>query len=140
MRTLKRNKTPIWYAMYLGEEELKDSDGNYTGERVAQYSEPVMMMANVSPATGQSYAETFGYLKDYDRVIATDWMECPIDENTVLWYDNEPTETPVENGYPGETTRSSKGFNYIVRRVSKSLNSISIAISRVDVSQPPESE
>lgn len=139
MRTLKRNQTPIWYAQYLGQVELMDSDWNYTGEHVAQYGTPVMMMANVSPTTGQSYAESFGYLKDYDRVLMTDWMECPIDENTVLWYDKEPEDIPVPGGEPGETMKSSEGFNYIVRRVAKSLNSIAIAISRVDVSPAPES-
>ena len=139
MRTLKRNQTPIWYAQYQGQTELTDSDGNYAGEKVAHYSTPVMMMANVSPTTGQSYAESFGYLKDYDRVLMTDWMECPIDENTVLWYDKEPDDIPAPGGEPGETVKSSEGFNYIVRRVAKSLNSIAIAISRVDVSPVPES-
>ena len=137
MRTLKRNQTPIWYAQYQSQVELKDDDGNYTGEQVALYSTPSMMMANVSPTTGQSYAESFGYLKDYDRVLMTDWMECPIDENTVLWYDKEPEDIPDPDGNPGDTIKSSEGFNYIVRRVAKSLNSIAIAISRVDVS-PPE--
>ena len=137
MRTLKRNQTPIWYAQYQRQVELTDADGNYTGEQVAIYGPPSMMMANVSPTTGQSYAESFGYLKDYDRVIMTDWMECPIDENTVLWYDKEPETIPAPGGNPGDTVKSSTGFNYIVRRVAKSLNSIAIAISRVDVS-PPE--
>lgn len=140
MRTLKRNQTPIWYAQYRGKQELVDSDGNYTGEQVALYTTPQMMMANVSPTTGQSYAESFGYLKDYDRVVVTDWMECPIDENTVLWYDREPEDMPVEGGTPGETVKSSEGFNYIVRRVAKSLNSIAIAISRVDVSPVPTTQ
>ena len=139
MRTLKRNQTPIWYAQYQSQVELKDDDGNYTGEQVALYSTPSMMMANVSPTTGQSYAESFGYLKDYDRVIMTDWMECPIDENTVLWYDKEPEDIPAPGGGSGETVKSSEGFNYIVRRVAKSLNSIAIAISRVDVSPVSES-
>ena len=72
MRTLKRNQTPIWYAQYQRQVELTDADGNYTGEQVAIYGPPSMMMANVSPTTGQSYAESFGYLKDYDRVLMTD--------------------------------------------------------------------
>lgn len=128
MRTLKRNQRPVWYCLYSGEDELKDSDGYYTGENGIGYEAPVKLMANVSPATGQSNTEMFGNLTDYDRVIVTDWVDCPIDENTVLFFDKEPEDETSANGY-----------NYIVRRVAKSLNSVAIAIRKVDVS-PPESE
>lgn len=32
MRTLMRNKRPVWYALYVGVQELQDEMGNFTGE------------------------------------------------------------------------------------------------------------
>lgn len=124
MRTLKRNKRRFYYCLYGTEVELTDGDGFYTGETAIGYGAPVECWANISPATGQSNTEMFGNLTDYDRVIVTDDMNLPIDENTVLFIDKTPT-----NG--------ADGYDYIVRRVAKSLNSIAIAIRKVDVS-PPE--
>lgn len=139
MRTLKRNKRPVWYCLYSSEVELVDEDGFYTGETGVGYAAPVKLMANVSPATGQSSTEMFGNLTDYDHIIVTDWLDCPIDENTVLFYGKTPSDVPIPNSDPPATVKSSYGYNYVVRRVAKSLNSVAIAIRKVDVS-PPESE
>ena len=119
MRCLNRNKQRFFYALYLGQiAEIVDSNGNYTGEFVPAFSAPVDMMANISPATGNSSTDMFGGLENYDKVIVTDWMDCPINEQTVLWIDKTPND--------GE-------HDYIVRRVARSLNSISIAVSKVKV-------
>ena len=122
MRTLQRNKRTVWYALYQGETEQTDANGDYTGETEITYATPVAIRANVSPATGQSNLEMFGNLTDYDRVVVTDQVDVPIDENTVLWIDAEPTE---DSGV--------EGFNYIVRRVARSFNSVAIAVRKVDV-------
>lgn len=74
--------------------------------------------ANISPATGMSNTEQFGNLDNYDKVIVTGDLECPIDENTVLWIDEPDTTKP---------------YNYIVKRVSKSKNGVSIAVAKVQV-------
>lgn len=60
----------------------------------------------------------------YDKVLITDDTNCPIDENTLLFVDKEP-----EFGNDGNPL-----CDYRVRRVAKSLNSISYAISKVTVS------
>ena len=75
-------------------------------------------MCNVSPATGFAQTDVFGYLESYDKVLITDDMDCPIDENTVLFIDKEPQ---VVDGKPM--------YDYTVKRVAKSLNSISYAVS-----------
>ena len=122
MKCLKRNQRPIWYCLYQGETELNDSDGNYTGETEITYAAPVQILANVSPATGQSDMEMFGNLTDYDRVIVSDDTTLQIDENTVLFIDSTPTDGAGETGY-----------DYIVRRVAKSINSVAIAVQKVKV-------
>lgn len=146
MKCLKRNKKYLYYCLLQNASaEIVDDNGNRTGEKIAVYASAVTMEANVSPATGEAATEQFGDLTGYDRVIVTDWMDCPITESTVLFLDKTPTYVtdsvkiyvaPV----PPSTTPSTKTrsytaplYDYVVRRVSKSLNSISIAVSKVKV-------
>ena len=146
MRALKRNMRPFWYCTYKGEAELIDENGLRTGEKVILYENPVEMKANISPATGQSSTEQFGNLENYDKVIVTCDMDCPITESTVLFVDREPEYTSVTShdvveaqALFGEDEINDKTYtlpkhDYIVRRVAKSLNGISIAIQKVTVS------
>lgn len=146
MKCLKRNQKYLYYCLLQNANaEIVDANGNRTGEKIAVYASAVTMEANVSPATGEAATEQFGDLTGYDRVIVTDWMDCPITESTVLFLDKQPAYVsdsvkiyvaPV----PPSTTPSSKTqsysaplYDYVVRRVSKSLNSISIAVSKVKV-------
>lgn len=124
MRILERNKSTFYYLLYTGKTPVLDEDENETGEYDVGYGEPVEMRANVSAATGQSQVEQFGNLENYDKVIVTDDMTCPINENTVLFIDKEPSYDAL--GKPQ--------YDYTVKRVAKSLNSISIAVSKVKVS------
>ena len=123
MRCLKRNMTPFWYCLYESSEDQYDEYGNLLPEPLVTYAEPVRMLANISAASGQAQTEMFGGLDSYDRVIVTADMDCPIDEHTVLFIDKEP-----ENSLSGAPM-----YDYIVKRVAKSLNSISIAVRKVDV-------
>ena len=123
MRCLKRNMRPFWYCLYSSASEAVDEYGNSTGQMDKLYAEAVMMTANISAATGQAQTEQFGNLDSYDKVIVTDDLDCPIDEHTVLFIDKEPE-------YDGN---DSPLYDYIVKRVAKSLNSISIAVRKVDV-------
>lgn len=124
MRTLKRNQRPFYYCLFVDKEDLVDEYGNLSGETRVIYDEPVLMYANVSPATGAAQTEQFGNLENYDKVIVTDDLNCPIDENSVLFIDKEPEYSLDDNPI----------FDYTVRRVAKSLNSISIAVRKVNVS------
>ena len=126
MRTAQRNKREIWYSLYQGETVLTDSNGDYTGETEITYSFPAQIRANVSPATGQSDLEMFGNLADYDRVIVTDEVNIPINENSVLFIDSPPIIS----------ANNVSGFDYIVRRVARSFNSVAIAIRKVAEDDP----
>ena len=139
MKCLKRNKRPFYYCLYKEEIELLDEYGNASGEKIVTYEDAVEMTANISQATGQSNTEQFGNLENYDKVIVTDDLDCPIDENSVLFIDKEPEWKDAE--YNEATAITVTGatvkvpvYDYIVRRVAKSLNSISIAVSKVKVS------
>jgi hypothetical protein len=125
MRTLSRNKIRIYYANYRGKTPLKDEYGNLTGEYDVTYENPVAVMANVSAARGESTTRQFGEDVRYDRVIILDDPAFPIAETSILWID-----TPPEIREDGSTDTT---HDYIVKQVAPSLNSVSIAVSKVSV-------
>ena len=88
------------------------------------YDPAVKLRANVSSATGTAQIEQFGNFAGYDKVIVTDDLTCPIDENSVLFVDKLPEYS--EDGTPL--------YDYVVKRVAKSLNAIAYAIQKVNVS------
>lgn len=147
MKTLWRNQRTIYYCLYQGNVPIYDEFGNETGETRVSYGEATALRANVSAATGSAQVEQFGNLDSYDKVIVTDWMDCPIDENSVLFIDKAPEFTEQEfytvtraEDITGETvtvgteTAKTPLYDYTVRRVAKSLNSVSIAVRKVNVS------
>lgn len=117
MRCIDRNKVKFYYSLFLSKENIEDDDGFLTGEYRTRYSSPIEMRASISPATGVVRQEQFGNATDYDKVIITDDIKCPIDENTVLYIEVTPD----------------KPYDYVVKKVAKSLNFVSIAISKVNV-------
>lgn len=134
-----RNDTHFYYCLYDSEQEIVDEWGNSSGQYIVTYADPVEMWANISPATGAAQTELFGTLDNYDKVIVTHDMDCPIDEHTVLFIDKEPEFTEAQNNEETAitvtgTTVTVPVYDYTVRRVAKSLNSISIAVSKVKVS------
>ena len=125
MRTLVRNKIRIYYANYLTKNPIEDEYGNLTGEYDIVYGNPVEIKANVSAARGESTTRQFGEDEGYDRVIVLDDPKVPIDVSTVLWIDTPP-EIKVDG-------RTDTPYDYIVKQVATSLNSVSIAVSKVNV-------
>ena len=125
MRTLTRNKIRIYYANYHDKIPIKDEYGNLTGEYHLSYDKPVQIMANVSAARGESTTRQFGEDVSYDRVIVLDDPSFPIKETSIIWID-----TPPEIAEDGSTETP---HDYIVKSVAPSLNSVSIAVSKVDV-------
>lgn len=147
MRGLERDKRTFWYCTMDPEirHMIVDENGNETGEIVPHYETATAMRASVSPATGQSQSEQFGNLDNYDKVIVIFDMSCPIDENTVLFVDHEPSysEVTAYEIVQGQTAAADDEIepvtyllpknDYIVKRVARSLNVISIAVQKVEV-------
>lgn len=124
MKILERNKTALWYQLFDRKDVVEDEYGNETGGSKPVYKTAVKLRANISSATGSAQIEQFGNFAGYDKVIVTDDMSCPIDENSVLFIDKLPEYS--EDGTPL--------YDYVVKRVAKSLNVIAYAVSKVDVS------
>lgn len=126
MRCLKKNKQTFYYYLYGGKQPVTDEDGYLTGENAVTYLEPVECKANISAGSGDAQVELFGTNITYDKVIVLDDINCPIDTNSLLCLDIAPQPYTL-----GETPE----HDYIVKAVAKSLNSISIAISKVNANE-----
>jgi len=124
MRTLLRNQRKFYYALYGEKSSLTDSYGYDTGEEVVTHGNPVLCRANISPASGETVAQQFGGDESYDKVIVTE-LDLPIDEYSILWVDTMPT---LKQDGSTDTPH-----DYVVRKVAKSINSTSYAISKVKV-------
>ena len=125
MRCLTRNKRKFYYASYIGETEITNEYGNVTGEYEVSYGKAVEAFGNISAAQGEMQNRQFGESESYDKVIVLDDNDTPIDEYSILWVDTLPhlnddgsTDTP---------------HDYVVKKVARSLNGVSIAIGKVDV-------
>lgn len=162
MRCMKRNQTKMYFANFVDKTPITDEWGNKTGEYEPVYSDPQEFYAYVSPEKSEATLRRYGELEPYDRVLVLDNCHPEITETTRLWIDSTP-ETRTEyishsdgekqsgkrmfvwklgvlnDGFlswdrtPGEIVVKSSDHDYIVKRVSKSLNSRVIAIRKVTV-------
>ena len=97
------------------------------------YGNPVKCKGNISAARGETVSRLFGESEEYDKIIVLDDPRTPITEYAVLWVDS----TPVVNGDGSLTTDENEEilspWDYIVKKIARSLNSVSIAIAKVNV-------
>lgn len=125
MRGLVRNKQKFYYASYVGETEIVDEYGNAMGEYAVSYSNPVECFGNISAAQGEVQSRQFGESVSYDKVIVLDDRNAPIDEHSVIWIDTLPQLN--------EDGTTATPYDYAVKKVARSLNSLSIAVRKVNV-------
>lgn len=117
MRGLNRNKRQIYYALRTGEVANIDEYGNETGELAPVYGDTTPLLCNVSAASGQDAVEAFGSFTGYSRTMFVADNDCPIDENTIVWFGAAPSDP----------------HNYIVVRKADSKNGILYALQEVTV-------
>lgn len=134
MRTMLRNKSKFYYASFIRKEPVKDEYGNDTGEYNVIHDNPVEYFANISAAKGETTTRQFGESEAYDKVIVMGKDAPPIDEYTILWVDKTPKIDETGALVKDEDGNVLTPHDYIVKKVAKSLNNISIAITKVEVS------
>ena len=117
MRCLNRNKRDIYYALFIKDEPLTDEYGNETGESVPTYGKKIALKCNVSSAVGEDAVQAFGNFTNYTRILCIADRNCPIDEDSIIWFGVSP-DGP---------------HNYIVTRKADSKNGILYAVSEVTV-------
>lgn len=131
MRMLAKNKAPMKYVLYEGQEEAIvyddngepivdyiDEQGNiyYRTQTVSKYSEPADFFASISMSGGESEAVEFGVdIGNYDAVMITALNEFPISETSFIWKDSKPE-------YTNEGRLNTATADFRVKAVKPSLN------------------
>ena len=146
MHVLGRNKEYLWYANPTGEQYVTDENGYKTGERKITYATPTkvkMSMAISSGANnlgsqGMAELERYGIATGYTHRAVTDDMDCPMGEESLVWYKIEPTRIETReriiNGQRQEVqTLIPVPHNFKVVRKAQSLNHLIYYLKEVDV-------
>lgn len=134
MKCMERNKVKFFYALYEDRKPITDEYGNTTGEYEVIHTNPQEFSANISAAKGETQSRQFGENLSYDKVIAMDNEAPAIDEYSVLWVDTVPQLEEDGSLSLNEDGEVITPYDYVVKKVAKSLNHVSIAISKVTVS------
>lgn len=117
MRSLNKNKRPIYYALFVDDEPILDEYGNETGESNPLYGDIKELRCNVSAATGEETVQAFGSFTNYSRAVCVSDNNCPLAEQAAVWFGADITEP----------------HNYIVTRKADSKNGILYALQEVKV-------
>ena len=156
MRTVRRNKQPMKYALYLGSVDIvatdyqgnpqsyTDDEGNkfymVTGEKRDIYDTPVEFDANFSTSGGEAQEQEYGLdISQYDAVILYSLNAYPIVDGTLIWKDGEVK-------YDGDTMYYTKDMHtlievhspvktsadYVVKKVGNSLNYTRVNVSAIN--------
>jgi hypothetical protein len=131
---MNRNKVRFFYSLYEGREPITDEWGNVTGEYDVKRGNPIEGYANISAAMGETQTRQFGESETYDKVIVMGIDAPPINEYSVLWVDTKPQLDDNGSLAKDEEGNAITPYDYIVKKVAWSLNGVSIAISKVNVS------
>lgn len=141
MRTVRKNKQRLKYALYKGKAEptvvtdrdgnpMFDDDGNYVYEDVSTnelvYDEPVEFYGNIafSKVSGEAESVAFGIsLADYDSTLVMNRGEIPIDETSLIFAESEPEYED------GKLIRESADFTVV--KVQPSLNMVTYLLKRI---------
>lgn len=134
MRTLKKNKQRMYYALQTGQVPIyqTDEDGNIiyyednegnsypleTGEYEVGYTEAVEFFSNLAMAGGEAEAQEYGLsIGDYNATAICSKNAYPIVEGSLIWHKSKIGYKDTE-----ETIIDGNTADYRVVKVSESLN------------------
>lgn len=143
MRTLKRNKQKIFYALYEGEgpEYKLDNEGNRivlytdeegnviydeTGATEKKYSVPVSFYGNIAMSSGEVQAVEFGVdVSNYDAILVVGKDALPLTETSLIWFYTKPQIDAY-----GEVDENSADFSIV--QIKPSLNETKYILKRLN--------
>ena len=135
MKLLRRNTKVYYYASYIGKTEIKDENGNLTGESELSFSPVKTVRGMLSEVTGEVIREPFGSYKDYNAVLITDDITCDIGENDVLWLTKPPLLYVSPDTLPSSITFMIDVNNRnsgLVKKIARTKNVVSLAVMMCD--------
>lgn len=140
MRTLRKNKQKMYYALQVGEVPIYETDeyGNIlytddgtpieTGEYEIGYASPVEFYGNIAMSGGESEAVEYGIdVSAYDSVLVVEKDSLPIDETSLIWFESKVGyKDAVGTIVDGDTA------DYVVKKVNQSLNVSKYILGRLN--------
>ena len=130
MRTLRKNKQKIYYALKTAIAAVSSTDtitvdGQTVnvdeGDYEISYESPIEFLGNISFSGGDSTDVEFGLdLSTYDAIIVTNVKAIPITETSLIWFETEPPSVAND----GSTA------DYSVVAVRNSLNQTKAILKR----------
>lgn len=148
MRCQRRNKTEMYYSLYVAKDVTYDTDEEWNpityeteeGEEIFSvlseeprpyYSEPCVMHSNIAESGGEAEAKEYGLsVADYEAVLVYERGKYPLKEGAYIWldspiqYEYNGKEVPIE--IDGEKVMMKSPdvttADYIVLKTPKSLN------------------
>ena len=143
MMTLDNNKQKMFYSLQIGEAPIyetdeegniiyyQDSEGNQipieTGDTGLLYSKPVSFCANISMSDGEAKNKPYGKdYGDYDAIISMNKNEIPINETSLIWFENNPVYKDKEKNIIDLSSA-----DYKVLGVIPSINQVRYILERL---------
>lgn len=143
MRSLRRNKQKIYYALNTGEAAVyaKDSNGDViydtmpdgtsvarvTGGKTQTYGTPTEAWVNIAVGAAALKASPYGFnfsgytgVKEFDAKMVTMIDEYPINEGALIWFQSDP---------PDEVTYATEA-DYVVIAAYNTLNESSFVLQK----------
>lgn len=139
MRSLKKNKQPLYYATHSEEIKIyqRDEAGNIIyaevdGEKipielgtVAGYNKSVSFYANIAMSGGEAEAKEYGFdVGAYEAVLVTTDKSLPISETSRIWHTSEPQ-------YDSDGMVDGDSADYSVLAVKPSLNGMKYLLKKL---------
>lgn len=110
MRTLNLNKRPVWHLEYIGEEQILDDDGLFTGEYKKKYSRPKYIKLNLYTTTSEIIEQIFGTTNNINIICSDESVE--LKKGSKIFYERPNRHTDVESEFDLEVTAVSKSLNH----------------------------
>lgn len=82
---LELNQSQLWYVNKIGEIEVVDEEGFFTGELETVFSKPTPIDLHLYPANGKVLESTFGLNSQVDFVTGSN---VRLEPNTLLFYES----------------------------------------------------
>ena len=122
MVSMEINKSTIWYSNLIPGEtvQILDRHGLMTGSTAPKYTTPTAIRVSLSESIGlnnltaQGVAElkAYGVATNYTHRMITEDMNCPIDEQSIIWHERDPGDNPYDVPYNFRVIRATKTLNY----------------------------
>ena len=128
MRSLSREKRLLHISQPLPEEEIKDENGDGTGNFANVWDEPVELYLNLKPITDESERQAFG--TDVKSILKAECTPFDIDgysfvENSIAWIGVTP------NGALRDDDTVKMNHNYTVEQVLDTGGQIKVYFKKI---------